>query len=206
MVSADPFDQINYPRIRLRKREAIQRDLDKLLSEIRARSHVGLHLGAGSTKLPGMINCDQFDPEADKKVDAVQLDSFLNDTVDLIETHHMIEHLSFSEAAKALREWYRVLRPGGIVVLTCPDFTRVCIRWLKYTFLYPVRPRPKKLEYILKMALGSQEHEGMFHKSAYDARHLRYVFSEVGFNTKLTYSPYPLKRRTPSLLAIARKP
>jgi predicted SAM-dependent methyltransferase len=197
----DPIDLANlhYPRTRWRGSRAVNADLDRLLDNIRRGVKKGLHLGAGSTRLPNLINCDYYNPDADMKVDATDLSAFEDGSIDLIESHHMIEHLGFAESEKALREWYRVLRPGGLLVVTCPDITRICVRWLKYTLLYPVHPRPEKLEYILRMLVGSQEH------SAYDARRMRRLLPEAGFVVEFTYARYPL-RPTPSLLTIARKP
>jgi predicted SAM-dependent methyltransferase len=59
----------------------------------------------GANRLPLLINCDLFNPEADLKADATNLSMFDDGTVDLIESHHMIEHLSFKDADLALTEW-----------------------------------------------------------------------------------------------------
>jgi predicted SAM-dependent methyltransferase len=116
----------------------------------------------------------------------------------------MIEHLSFADAEKALKEWHRVLRPGGLLIITFPDITRICLRWLKYRIIYLVKPQPKKLARTVQMIVGSQEHAGMFHKSAYDIILMRRLLMEYGFKTEFSYAPYP-KRTTPSLLVISRK-
>jgi len=199
-----PLGDLRYPRTRCRRKRAVIADIDRLLAEIRAGVDTGLHLGAGHAKIPGLINCDLYNQEADMQLDAADLKPFADNSVDLIESHHMIEHLSFAEAENALEEWYRVLRPRGILVLTCPDITGVCLRWIKYSFAYPVYPRADKLDYTLKMMVGSQEHGGMFHKSAYDVRRMRRVLNSCGFNLEFSFSPYP-KRPTPSLLTISRR-
>ena len=145
-----------------------------------------------------------FNPEADLKVDSTNLSIFNDGSIDLIESHHMIEHLSFEETERALAEWYRVLRLKGLLVLTCPDILKVCQKWLKYSYLYPLYPQPEKLDYLAKMLVGSQEHKGMFHKNAFDSRRMSRFLSKHGFNVEFTFSPYP-QRTTPSLLVIARK-
>lgn len=205
MDDFDYFEQIDFPRKRWRGSRAVVADLDALLNEMRQHARKGLHLGAGSTRLPHLINCDLYNPDADMKVDATDLSPFEQDSIDLIESHHMIEHLGLVEAERALREWHRVLKPGGMLVITCPDLTRICARWLLYTALYPVARRPERLERILKMIVGSQEHSGMYHKSGYDARRMRRVLNDAGYVVEFTYARYP-RRPTPSLLTIARKP
>ncbi len=103
-----------YPQTFLRRRSAVHRDIEQLLRLIRERASVGLHLGAAGSRIPGLINCDLFDPNADRKVDATDLSSFEDGSVDLIEHHHMMEHLSFVQADRALMEWARVLKPGRV--------------------------------------------------------------------------------------------
>ncbi len=138
------------------------------------------------------------------KVDATNLEMFDDDSIDLIESHHMIEHLSLAEAEKALKEWQRVTRPGGLLVITFPDITRICLRWLKFIIWYPIKPRPAKLARTVQMIVGSQEHDGMFHKSVYNITLMRRFLLKYGFKVEFSYGRYP-RRTTPSLLVIAKK-
>lgn len=165
---------------------------------------MGLHIGAGATKIPGLINCDLFNESADLKVDSRDLSQFENGSVDLIETHHMIEHLSILDTEIALKEWNRVLKQGGVLIITCPDLFRICRAWVFHSLLYRVSPQPERLEYMVQMLMGSQENEGMFHRNAFDARRMKKLLKKFGFHTGFSYSPYPL-RPTPSLLIVAIK-
>jgi predicted SAM-dependent methyltransferase len=45
----------------------------------------------------------------------------LNESVDPIFSSHNIDHLYPHEVPQALLEFKRVIKPGGFVVLTCPD-------------------------------------------------------------------------------------
>ncbi|MBW7901824.1 MAG: methyltransferase domain-containing protein [Rhodocyclaceae bacterium] len=49
-----------------------------------------------------------------------------NASVDAIFSSHNIEHLYPHEVPLALKEFLRVLRPGGFLVVTCPDLQSVC--------------------------------------------------------------------------------
>jgi len=187
-----------------RAAKRIAKDIDALLLTLRKKAIKGLHLGAGSSKIPGLINCDLYNPDADVKADATNLEMFDDGTIDLIESHHMIEHLSFADTELALTEWHRVLREGGLLVLTFPDITSISVKWIKYSLVYPLLPRPDKLDYIVKMLVGSQDHEGMFHKNAFDIRRMSRLLSKHGFDVEFTYCRYP-RRPTPTRLVIARK-
>jgi SAM-dependent methyltransferase len=52
---------------------------------------------------------------------AVESESF-----DAIYSSHNIEHLYPHQVVPALKEFYRVLKPEGFVVITCPDLKAVC--------------------------------------------------------------------------------
>lgn len=89
---------------------------------------VRLHLGCGRDKRVGWINLDtDARLEPDVVGDAASLPMFADASVDVIEANHLFEHFTYDGARAALREWARVLRPGGELVLEMPDFD-ACVR------------------------------------------------------------------------------
>src|SRR5687767_5868129 len=126
-----------FPTIRtwLRAKRSVQSDIRVAIEALRKDARVGLHLGCGSDHIAGLINCDPLDPAADRKVSATDLSDFEDGIADLVECHHMVEHLSFADAELALDEMSRVLRVGGHLVLTCPDLTQLARRWLRQSEL-----------------------------------------------------------------------
>jgi SAM-dependent methyltransferase len=187
-----------YPKTLFRHPKAIELDIDATINQIRTNASIGLHLGCGTTRISGLINCDAFVETADIKANALNLEGFDNESVDLIEHHHMIEHLSFQEAEIGIAEWARVLKVGGYLIITCPNINKVLLKWF-------LARRYWKYEYIIKMIYGPQEHDGMFHKSGYDIKRLKDLLAPYKIFSEFSYTPYPLRRPTPSLLIIARK-
>ena len=192
------------PKTRFRRSVHVRRDINTSLAELRRAASLGLHLGAGSTRIEGLINCDLFDTHADQKIDARNLRGIQSNSVDLIEHHHMIEHLSFAEVEQALSEWYRVLRPAGYLLFTCPDIRAIAHLYLRYALFKDLKSREQKIDYAIRMFVGSQEHEGMYHKNHFDAERVRRLLPRYGFRVVFTYTPFP-KRPTPSLFVVARK-
>lgn len=80
-----------------------------------------LHLGCGPNVLAGWVN---MDIEPRPGVVAWDLNRglpFENESVSLIYSEHMIEHLDFTHATTLFQECFRALGPGGILRLSTPD-------------------------------------------------------------------------------------
>lgn len=156
-----------------------------------------LHLGAGSKRIDGAINCDIYDLAADRQLDALHLDDIADDSIDIVEHHHLIEHLAAADLRTALTEWKRVLKPGGLLIVSAPDLETVLERWL-------AMPERKRWDHGIKMIYGSQEHAGMFHKNGFTSRRLTTILREAGMRPEWSYRGYP-RRPTPSFICISRK-
>jgi predicted SAM-dependent methyltransferase len=81
-----------------------------------------LHLGCGSHILDGWTNTD-LDPK-DSRVHALDVTKrfpISNDSVDLIFSEHMIEHLRYEDGKRMLAECHRSLKPGGKIRITTPN-------------------------------------------------------------------------------------
>lgn len=102
-----------------------------------------LNLGCGDKILPGYINVDVapnpltktklFTHESanlgrrpDVICDLANLKPFENESVDEILAVHVVEHFWRWEVVGVLREWARVLKPGGTMILECPNLISAC--------------------------------------------------------------------------------
>ena len=47
-----------------------------------------------------------------------------DETVDVLYSSHMLEHLDRNEASMFLKEAFRVLRPGGVIRIAVPDLKK----------------------------------------------------------------------------------
>lgn len=79
-----------------------------------------LNVGSGKVKLPGWVNID-IEPGADLVIDVRKGLPFADSGVDFIYCEHFLEHLTFEEDAKVLKEFHRCLREGGVVRIAMPD-------------------------------------------------------------------------------------
>jgi predicted SAM-dependent methyltransferase len=189
-------ESLPYPRIAGRSRAQIVRDIGELLARLR-RQGPTLHLGCGGHPIPGVTNCDLYDPRADRRLDAVSMDGVPDASVWMVEHHHLIEHLATADLDRAIRQWVRVLQPGGLLVFTAPDLEAVVRAWLRM-------PEARRWRRGIRMIYGSQEHTGMFHRTGLTPRRAGQLVARAGLVLEWAYRGYPA-RPTPSFIAISRK-
>ena len=63
-------------------------------------------------------------------------------SIDAIVSSHNIEHLYPHEVPLALAEFVRVLKPDGMVLITCPDLQSVCARVARGELASPLYESP----------------------------------------------------------------
>lgn len=137
-----------------------------------------LHIGCGDKYIPGFVHIDARElPHVDYVTPADKLDMFADQSVDLIYSCHMLEHLRRNEVAIVLREWHRVLKPGGILRLAVPDFEKIVEVYLK----------TKDLKSFLGLLAGRQDYPENTHYGVFDFAYLSEILSEIGFKNTHRY-------------------
>ena len=98
-----------------------------------------LNLGSFVTMLHnGWINADIIDVGAFAQMhhykfvhmDATKPTNLEDGVVDFIVSSHMIEHLDWNEGLIFLKECYRILKPTGVIRISCPDIQKLCQLYL----------------------------------------------------------------------------
>lgn len=107
-------------------------------------------------------------------------------SMDAVYSSHNIEHLHPHEVVVALREFRRVLKPDGILVLTCPDLQSVAELVAKDqleepAYISPAGPiAPIDILYGHRAAM-ERGNLYMAHKTGFTARSMDRVLKESGF-------------------------
>ncbi len=134
---------------------------------------IRINLGCGRRKLDGWINVDIKD--ADVNCDISGALPFPDNYADEVMAIHLIEHFYPWEAENILTEWRRILKPGGVLVLECPDLMKV----LRHAFTTGKLDGPMFFWPIY----GDPGHKNpyMMHKWAYSPETLKAGLKQVGF-------------------------
>jgi len=89
-----------------------------------------LNLGCGDKILPGYVNVDvapsRNGAHPDVLCDLRKLSAFASGVADEILSVHVVEHFWRWEVEAILTEWVRVLKPGGRMVIECPNLAAAC--------------------------------------------------------------------------------
>ena len=139
---------------------------------------IKVHLGCWHRFIPGFVHVDLCDmPHIDHKSSIDKLPFFADDSVDLIYCSHALEYFDREQAHTVLKEWWRVLVPGGLLRLAVPDFNA----------LIEVYMQTGELTKVLgplygKMSITSPEGPAtLYHKTTYDEHSLAKLLVELGF-------------------------
>jgi ubiquinone/menaquinone biosynthesis C-methylase UbiE len=153
-------------------------------------SEVRLNLGCGKKLLPGYTNVDMPANWSGKRPD-VECDlrklPFKAAYADEVLAVHVIEHFHRWETTKLLREWVRVLKPGGLMVIECPCLDKVTMHMIAAATgraLYNSR--------LTMMALygdPSYRDESMMHKWCFSESELIELLQDAGLTAVFSKPP-----------------
>ncbi len=135
-----------------------------------------LNIGAGSTVLEGYKSVD-INPESKPDilcniVTGIPVDA---ESVERILFLHTIEHIQKRFHPDIFREFHRILKSDGILVIAYPEFEAVCRNWLE-------NKHGKKMFWEATM-FGCQRSPADFHVCAMVTDELKDLLEEVGFKT-----------------------
>jgi predicted SAM-dependent methyltransferase len=141
--------------------------------EISRRPEVNIHFGCGTIIDSRFINVDAR-PMAHVHLTtkSPMLEPFPAASAHSIYGCHVLEHLSFHSQKQVLRRWLDILKPGGRLMLSVPDFDKLVDRFM-------VNGRdPLAIQAAL---MGGQDYPGNFHCAIFTRTHLADLLHECGF-------------------------
>lgn len=162
-----------------------------------------LHVGCGRAPLPASFAPQKWqeirydiDPavEPDLVGSICDMSQVADASVDAIFSSHNLEHLATSEVPHALREFLRVLRPGGVAWIIVPDLQSLAERMAAGDLDGELYRSPAGPITVLDVLWGHQAslaagQQHMAHRTGFSAATLRRRLIEAGF------APVRIERR-----------
>jgi predicted SAM-dependent methyltransferase len=141
-----------------------------------------IHLGCGEQNDPRYINVDGVAfPHVNFVGRVEKLPMFSNEYADLVYACHVLEHISHQKLSAVLREWYRVLKKGGVLRLSVPDFDKIIEMY---------EAENKSVLRTLPPLMGTHENgEFDFHRAIFNKEYLSTLLKEAGFKETREWSP-----------------
>jgi SAM-dependent methyltransferase len=136
-----------------------------------------LNLGCGPRPLAGFVNVDLLEgPGVDVVADISGSLPFGDGEATLIYASHVLEHLPTLQVPVVLREWRRVLRDGGLLLVAVPDLDRISqlLQSRSGWFVPPHEP-------WIGAVYGGQKDELDFHKTGFTGPSLAALLDDAGF-------------------------
>ncbi|OGW53848.1 MAG: hypothetical protein A2Y81_04395 [Nitrospirae bacterium RBG_13_43_8] len=128
-----------------------------------------LHIGCGWKHFNGYINIDLWITDATDLICDVTRLPWPENAVEVIESYHVIEHISHRRIREALMDWHRVLIPGGKLILECPHFDEAVKEYLS-----------GNVDRLINI-FGRQRSYGDAHLYGYTPQRLSLLLEDIGF-------------------------
>lgn len=131
-----------------------------------------LHLGCGKKHIPGWTHVDVVPlAHIDLCHPIDRLPMIQDNTVEVIYACHVLEHFMRKEIAGVLSEWHRVLKPGGVLRISVPNFNAIA-KWYR---------EGGDLNDVMGLLFGGQTYLYNFHYTVFDAKTLEEALITAGF-------------------------
>lgn len=143
---------------------------------------VMLHIGCGEQNDRRFINIDArpFSHVHIVTDNITELGEFEDSSVDLVYMCHILEHFSDDEIKSVLYEMKRILKTGGVLRVSVPDFDSI---------IEIYRETNNEIDAIKHILMGGQNHEFNVHYSVFNREYLTKLFREVGFQEVSLWDP-----------------
>lgn len=157
-----------------------------------------LNLGAGQDKREGFVSVDiqeKFSPDV---VADVRRLPFSDQSADEIIAIDVLEHLPRHDLLPTLKEWHRVLKPGGNITIRVPHLLKIARKMLCGSL---------SSNTVIKLIYGNQryggeDHPGNYHRSGLTEDQFRRILPRIGFTIVSIEDP----SEEHNLVVVAQRP
>ena len=161
------------------------------LRKNRKKTQRYLEIGPGNEMMPGFETLNIVGGlNVDYVFDAAKPLPFGDNTFDLIYASHILEHIPWYNTEEVLKEWVRILKPGGQLEVWVPDGLKICKVLIEAEQgLITKSPddwdmfNPRKDPFIWvngRLIYGARPDYPSWHRAIFTPRYLKELFNMLG--------------------------
>jgi predicted SAM-dependent methyltransferase len=134
---------------------------------------VRVNLGCGNVPIEDFINIDARElPGVDIVAEVTDL-PFSDNSIAEIYSSHLVEHFPQEEFKRqVLPYWYRILKPGGVIRATLPDWEAMIAKFSRGSYPF---------DDLREVTFGAQDYEGDHHFNMFSQDSLSELLRTAGF-------------------------
>ena len=142
-----------------------------------------IEIGGGETPLyPNYVQVDLRKLPGIKYQNDARVLPFISNSVSNISTCYLLQCLTQKEAIVALREWFRILKPGGRLEIHVPNLDKIMKMFIS-----------TQDEKLLEEIYGKQEHELDYYQYGWTFQTIDILLSKINF-VRVSYTKNPISK------------
>ncbi|HUV84062.1 MAG TPA: methyltransferase domain-containing protein [Methanosarcinales archaeon] len=146
---------------------------------------IKLNLGSGGRHLPGFLSVDlRWEcGSIDCVHDISKPLPYKDNSVSVIFASHILEHFWWQDSEKLLKDWCRVLKPGGYLDVWTPDFKYIIDKYINGD---PYRIPYENMKWVNNLIFSRSHMDGVVntvneHHAMFDRQYLKQCMKKGGF-------------------------
>ena len=160
---------------------------------LRRTELAGLHLGCGGLIIPEFWNMDGWAACRCDVVCGIGRLKLASGSVGIIYSSHVFEHVRGRLTERTLKEWHRVLKPGGKLYIAMPDLEALCRIYLDGLARYDTADGRFGADLAAGIMYGGQTNSYDFHYHGKSFVPLKAMLEAVGFTSVSLFDRNSLK-------------
>ncbi len=148
-----------------------------------------INLGSGSIRIKNFKSIDAHPFATSDIIGGIKKIKLKSDSVNIIYNSHVLEHVGRLKTFSVLKEWHRILRPGGSLYISVPNVEVLYKMYLDNINEYHDPNKRKLIDMIVGIIHGGQNYRLNVHYNGFSFITLEHLLVAIGFEKVELFDP-----------------